>query len=124
MSHSYDLVPAGDVDYFTVTFSNANSCSYHPKVVLTETAPVTNLLRLEVTTDGANGTTTCNTAGDSVASSTGIATSSGGSITWELQYASPCTSAVNDTVPTTFYVKVYAATPGTTCLPYSLVITN
>lgn len=112
------LVPNGLNDWYVVHFGGANSCSYHPKVVLADTSG-TGLLRLDVSADCAASAIACSEGGNPV-----------GLSEWEFTVAGPCGQFSNPDLtrfpaqPSSITVRVYATGPSTTCLPYTLTITN
>ncbi|MBI5478167.1 MAG: choice-of-anchor D domain-containing protein [Deltaproteobacteria bacterium] len=114
-----NLMPAGDVDWYRFTFSTNGTC-IKPKIVITSGDPS---IKMDVYTNCSSGTTLCSGSETSV-----------GIRTWEVTYPScadhdPAVDPVPDTgtfwqLPLVFYVKVYAAGTPTSCLAYTLAVTQ
>ncbi|MBI5538043.1 MAG: hypothetical protein HY898_35305 [Deltaproteobacteria bacterium] len=112
-----NLIPTGDQDWFVASFSGASSCSFHPRVQLTDSSG-TGLLRLVVQSS----------CGTHLACSEGGTSTS--ATTWEFTYSKTCGTAKpidpskKASTPTTVRVGVFATGTSTTCLPYTLKFSN
>ena len=112
---SGNITPSGDQDWFVATFAGNKTCSFHPRVQLTDAS---GLLRIVVQS-------TCDTE---------LACSEGGNsasaTTWEFTYSKTCGTnkaidpAKKASAPTTVRVGVFATGTSKTCLPYTLTVSN
>jgi hypothetical protein len=134
----YNLTPSSpsDEDWFRVTFATNGTCSFNPKVTLAATFPS---IYLRIFTNCSSGTVQCADAGNSGAANLR---------TWEYTHHTPCSengggidpdgNSFGDYVGTflgstggaplpatlVFYIQVYATASSTSCLPYTLTISN
>lgn len=132
---SYNLTPTGDEDWFIVSFANAATCTYKPRIELVDLSGVTpGVLRMQLfasTTCAPATQMTCNGT-----SETGTASTASNMLVWEFNNpVSNCGDHLAaDPVPDLGYffnfttntvaIRVYATGASTTCLPYRLKISN
>lgn len=127
------IVPQDQEDWFSVTFAIGATCAFTPKIVLDAgSAPVKMQVQI-----GSSPTPFLCGSGEASGSTSDIST-------WEFTYSLPCADDGIDTptpsngidptptsgtfivdVPSTpIYIKVHAVGSSTTCLPYTLTISN
>jgi hypothetical protein len=119
---SGNITPGTDIDWYQVTFSGNWDCSYHPKIVLND---VSGLLVMDIAQNSCSGGAfACGTEGGTSTSKTIFEIS-------QLNASSSCgyqgipDPSTYSSLPTTFFVKVYkGAGSSSSCLPYSLTISN
>jgi hypothetical protein len=118
-SISGTLVPNGQNDWYVVHFGGNNSCSYHPHITLADNSG-TGLIRMDVDMSSACASTflDCSEGGTSA-----------GRLEWEFTYQPTCAAGGNPDPaklpsPNTAFIRVYATAASTTCLGYSLTVTN
>jgi hypothetical protein len=127
-----NLSPTGDQDWYRVTFLNTPICSRHPKIVLTAgTDPIRFRVATACTSGNPTSTIPCNSAGESGYSYPGGT----GWVTWESGFSAACGDRLPIdpypdlngnfiTTPTTLWIQVYNTGAATSCLNYSLTISN
>jgi hypothetical protein len=127
---SGNILGSTDVDYYMFTFSQY-SCSFNPKVVLTNNGNPIFMEVFSACSSGAgSGSTACSEGGNSA---TGNYTS------WEFTYSGGSGNCYDtgpidpfpyyygaflNPFPTTVYVKVYGTGNNTSCMAYTLTVTN
>jgi hypothetical protein len=115
-----NLVPAGDFDWFRFTFTTNGTC-IKPKIAITSGDPA---VVFDVFTNCSSGSAQCP---DHTGGAVGVRT-------WEVTYSNCADHGTIDPVPETvgsfwqialvYYVKVYASGSSSTCLPYTIAVTQ
>jgi hypothetical protein len=129
-----NLTPAGDEDWYSVTFLTDGTCNFNPKITLVAgVLPIA----IQVFTNCSSGVMNCKVAEGGNSSKANL-------VTWEMEYGATCGDKVvngadpvpdqglfiNNSPPAglpaalTFYVRVYPTGSSTTCLDYTITATN
>jgi hypothetical protein len=124
-----NVVPAGDSDWFKVTFQASATCNFHPKITLSMgSLPIAMRVYTACASGSASGGQTCSAVEGGSSSSKNITL-------WEYTHAATCGDLMSIdptpaktgayiTLPTTVWVHVFATASSTSCLPYTLNFAN
>ena len=129
-----NLTPAGDEDWYSVTFLTDGTCNFNPKISLSAgVLPIA----IQVFYNCSNGAMNCKAAEGGTSSKALL-------VTWEMEYQATCGDKlvggvdptpdvppfISNTPPSglpaalTFYIRVYPTGSSPTCLPYTITATN